>query len=506
MTDRQVFAKYTDPQYFLKIVDMDTVVEMLTRCEKEYFDLPAISDSTGDYTYGELCVAVAKYRQVLKNNGITPGQRVGLLCTNSFDLVKSFLAVVTYGCTALIFPLQIDDKHLVDYSAKFNLSAIVYGENFIDKLKLVSESNEKLSLIDAKQSADSECDFANVDGKTPCIIVLTGGSSGKNKGALLSHKAFMQGVTNGCYGWENPFYQKYVSVLPLSHVFGLIRSTMTPLYSGCHIRISKSPKDLFSDIRTFKPNFLVLVPALVDMAINLSKKFGRNMLGDSVKNIVCGGAHVAPYLIEECALRGIKVAPGYGLSESANLVSGNPEQLKKPESVGIPYPNQQLKIVNGELWLKGNNIMDGYVDEEEENKRAFVDGWFRTGDLVRFDEDGFLYITGRCKDIIVLSNGENVSPEEVETHFNALSIVQDSQVFECTIENGKHVLALEVFPRKTELTKLGVTDIEEYVIEQLKEVNATLQSHMRVSKFIVRTTDFERDSSMKIVRYKNEIK
>lgn len=501
-----MFAKYTDSQHFLKIVEMDTVVEMLARCKSEYFSLPAISDSTGDYTYGEVCESVAKFRQVLKDNGITPGQRVGLFCKNSYDLIKSFLAVVTYGCTALIFPLQIDAKHIADYTLKFNLSAIVYDENFIEKLKLANETNERLVVIDAKQSADNECDVVAVEGKSPCVIVFTGGSSGKNKGALLSHRAFMQGVINGCYGWEKPFYQKYVSVLPLSHVFGLIRSTMTPLYSGCYIRISKSPKDLFSDIRTFKPSTLVLVPALVDMAINLSKKFGRNMLGDSVENIVCGGAHVAPYLIEECASIGIKVFPGYGLTETANLVSGNPEQLKKPESVGIPFPNQQLKIVNGELWLKGDNVMDGYVDEASENERAFVDGWFRTGDLVRFDEDGFLYITGRCKDIIVLSNGENVSPEEVETHFNALAIVQDSQVFECTIENGKHVLALEVFPRKTELTKLGVTDIEEYVIEQLKEVNATLQSHMRVSKFIVRTTDFERDSSMKIVRYKNEIK
>ena len=503
MDTRQLFAKYSDPSEFEKIKPIDTVVDMLNMCKREYSSLPAISDATGEYTYGQLCDDVAKFRHVLKENGVVSGQRVGLFSVNCYDLIKAFLAVVTYGCTALIMPIQFESKKIEESCDKFGLGCIVYHDMLSDRLEQI---DKKIPLVNVKESSLEQLDMVKVDASSPCVIMFTGGSSGKNKGALLSHKSFMQGVVNGCYGIKNLFYQKYVLVLPLSHVFGLIRNTMTPLYAGCFIRVSKSPKDLFSDIKTFKPNILVLVPALVDMAINLSKKFKRNMLGDDVKTIICGAAHVSPYLIEECANIGITVFPGYGLTESANLVSGNPEQIKKPDSVGIPYPNQQLKIVNGELWLKGDNIMDGYVDEDEENKRAFEDGWFKTGDLVRFDEDGFLYITGRCKDIIVLSNGENVSPEEVETHFNALSSVQDSQVFECVLENGKHVLAVEVYPRRLELEKLGVTDIEEYVTEQLKEVNATLAPHMRVSKFMVRKTDFERNSSMKIVRYKNEIK
>jgi long-chain acyl-CoA synthetase len=158
--------------------------------------------------------------------------------------------------------------------------------------------------------------------------------------------------------------------------------------------------------------------------------------------------------------------------------------------------------VNEELWLKGLNMMDGYVGEEEENKNAYEDGWFKTGDLVRLDEEGFLYITGRSKDVIILDNGENVSPAEVETYFNAIEVVQDSQVFEQVLENGKHILAVEVVPRATELARLQVTNVNEYVIEKLKEVNSKLPSHMKVSNFIVRDSDFERTPSMKIVRYK----
>ena len=206
---------------------------------------------------------------------------------------------------------------------------------------------------------------------------------------------------------------------------------------------------------------------------------------NSLINIICGAAAVAPYLIKEYEKFGIVVFPGYGLTESANLVSGNPEQASKPESVGIPYPHQEFKIVDGELWLKGLNMMDGYLGDDEENQTAYQDGWFKTGDLVRLDDDGFLYITGRSKDVIVLDNGENVSPAEVESYFNSIEVVQDSQVFEDTLENGKHILAVEVVPRATELAKLGVTNATEFVIERLKEVNATLPSHMKVSKFTV---------------------
>ena len=174
--------------------------------------------------------------------------------------------------------------------------------------------------------------------------------------------------------------------------------------------------------------------------------------------------------------------------------------MRKPESVGVPYPNQQLRIVNGELWLKGDNMMDGYVGDDAENAAAYEDGWFKTGDLVRIDEDGFLYITGRSKEIIVLSNGENVSPAEVEAHFNAPAFIQDTQVFEDVLPNGTHILALEAVPRATELKGIE-GDVKEYITKELEKINMTLPPYQRVSRIEVRDTDFERSPSMKILRY-----
>lgn len=264
--------------------------------------------------------------------------------------------------------------------------------------------------------------------------------------------------------------------------------------------ICRNNKDMFRDIAAFRPTVLVLVPALAEMALMLSFKFGKNMLGADLKYIICGAAAVSPYLIKEYHKLGVLLLAGYGLTESANLVSGNPESIGKPESVGLPYPNQTLRIVDGELWLKGDNMTDGYVGEPEENKTAFEDGWFKTGDLVKIDSEGFLYITGRSKEIIVLSNGENVSPAEVETYFNAPAFIQDSQVFEDVLPNGNHILALEVVPRMPEL-KCIEGDIKQYIITELEKINGQLPPHQRVSRIEVRDTDFERTPSMKIVRY-----
>jgi long-chain acyl-CoA synthetase len=290
-------------------------------------------------------------------------------------------------------------------------------------------------------------------------------------------------------------------ILPLSHVFGLIRNLLTALYTGSSLFICRNTKDMFRDIAAFRPSILVLVPALAEMALTLSKKFGRNMLGADLKTIICGAAPVAPFLIKEYDKLGIKLLPGYGLTESANLVSGNPESIRKPDSVGLPFPNQEIKIVDGELWLKGRNMMEGYVGVEEPG--AYEDGWFRTGDLVRLDEEGYLYITGRIKEIIVLPNGENVSPAEVETHFNALPFIQDSQVFEARSALGEPILALEVVLRPTELTDMDDEARKAFAVAELEKVNRTLPGFSQVSRIVVRDTDFERSPAMKIVRYKH---
>ncbi len=496
---RSLFEKYTDREQFEKIKEYPTVSAMWEERLAEYADRVAIADDGREYTYRALEEDAAGLRARLSS--LPPHSRVGILAPNSYDFAKAFIAITTAGHVAVALPAHLDAPTVFGCSMMCSLSCLVCHPALCDRLEIIKARRPDLPIIGSDERSEDSSPIVRAEGNDPCAIVFTGGTTGKSKGALLSHAAVMQGTVNGCYGYRDVFGQRYLLILPLTHVFGLIRNLMTSLYTGSAMFICRNNKDMFRDIAAFRPTIMVMVPALAEMALTLSKKFGRNMLGDDLKTIICGAAPVSPFLIGEYDRMGIKLLAGYGLTESANLVSGNPESVAKPESVGIPFPHQKFRIAeNGELWLKGANMMDGYVGADEPD--AYEDGWFKTGDLVRMDGDGYLYITGRTKEIIVLPSGENVSPAEVEAYFNAPDFIQDSQVFEDENEMGQRILALEVVPRATELHDLEPQEREKYIVSELSKINATLPSRFRVSRITVRDSDFERTPAMKIVRYK----
>lgn len=498
---KDVFAKYCSPETFAKIKEFDTVSEMWIHCAEEYADSVAIEDNGKKYTFSQIDEEIAYFRTLLKDD-TDKKLRIGIYAKNSYDFVKAYLATVTLGCCAVILPPQLDAPTVFGCSMKYAFDKLVYAPDMEENLSVLRSQRPDFVTVSTAATSDTKTDIVIPAGTDPCVIMFTGGTTGKSKGAQLSNIAVMQGTVNGCYGYDSVFGQRYLLVLPLSHVFGLIRNLMTSLYTGSDLYICKNNKDMFKDVAVFRPTILVFVPALAEMSLMLSKKFGKNMLGDSLKYIIAGAAAVSPYLIKEYETQlGVKLLPGYGLTESANLVSGNPESLRKPDSVGLPYPNQELKIVDGELWLKGKNMMDGYIGEDETGVYS-DDGYFKTGDLVRIDDEGFLYITGRTKEIIILSNGENISPAEVEVFFNQPDFIQDSQVFEDVDENGTHFLSLEVVPRAAIIEKMGVENPAEFIRTELEKINQSIDPYQRVQKIVVRTSDFERTPSMKIKRYK----
>ncbi len=495
----KAFDRYTDAETLRRIVDYPSVSHMWEHSVSAYADTLALATATEQVTFLQLDAQVAAFRTVLKNAGVGKGQQVGIYAPNSIGFAKAFLAATTLGAVAVLLPPHLDKMTVFGCSMKFSLSALVYAPSLTENVELVAAKNPKVALISLDTQAQETTPAVYGREEDPCAVLFTGGTTGKSKGSLLTQGALMQGTKNGCYGVAQVFGQRYLLALPMTHVFGLIRNLLTSLYTGSSLFICTNNKDMFRDIAMFRPTILVLVPALAEMALQLSKKFGKNMLGDAMKTIICGAAFVPPYLIGEYRKMGITLLPGYGLTESANLVSGNPEAEAKPDSVGLLYPGIQARVEEGELWLKGPNMQLQYWGEPEENASAYEDGWFKTGDLVRFDEDGFLYITGRKKEIIVLSTGENVSPAELEAKFVTIDAIQDCLVYEG--ETGK--LELEVFLRMPVVAALQLEDPQEFVRQQVKRINDTLPAFQRVTKVVFRDTDFVRSPAMKIVRSQN---
>ena len=495
-----VFEKYTSKEQFERIKCFDSVVELWNESVKEFPNEVALADPNRKVTYQEFDNQVARFRAVLKNSGLGKGDVVGLYAPNTIEWVKAYLAIESIGAVAVLLPPHLPEQALFGCGMKFGMKAIVYHPALQEKINALNNMPHKMTLMNVMETSESKEPSVEVGPKDPAVIIFTGGTTGKSKGALLNHKALCRGSCNGCYGYPNVFNQRLLLVLPLTHVFGLVRNLLTTLQTGSALFICQNNKDMFRDIAVFRPTMMVMVPALAEMCLNLSKQFKKNMLGDSLTHIICGASTVPPYLVKEYKNYNISLLPGYGLTESSNLVSGNPLSEYKPSSVGFPYPGQELKVVDGELWIKGDNVLDCYYNDPEENKLAFSeDGFFKTGDLVRFDDEGFLYIVGRIKEIIVLPTGEKISPFDLENQFDELDIIQDSMVY---LDEETGGLTIQVYPRMTEIAKLGLSDYESYVKQEVMKVNNNLPSFMRVNRIIIRKDDFVRTPAMKIIRGK----
>ncbi len=505
---REEFRKYADNEEFDKIINLKTIPEFLNHIKK-YDKLKAVEKKDGTVaTYEEVYTDVLKICYALKENKIEKNTNIGVYCHNNYEFVCAALGVMAYGCVATLIPFQLDENTLFGCSKKYNLAGLLYEDVLEKNITTAKKMNQinyyKISdafLIENELLNEKLVNHEIKENDSACII-MTGGTTGKNKGAVLTHTNLMCGTINGCYGLKNIFNQTYYSIIPLTHVFGFVRNLLTCLYTGSVIYFNKEKQQMFKDMAIFRPTVLIIVPALAEIFLTLSNQFGIEMLGGNLKTIICGGASVPPYLVQGFNEKGITFCPGYGLTELANMVSGNPNFKEYPGSVGMLFPDLEAKIVEGELWLRGRNLMKCYYNEEEENQNAFEDGWFKTGDLAEFDENNNLYIMGRIKDIIVLSNGENVSPEFIETKVKKIPYIQDSLLYKDTNEFGNNILALEVVLRQSEVAKLNLEqeELKEFIKAEVDKVNESLKSYERFSKIIIRDSDFERSPSMKIIR------
>lgn len=394
--------------------------------------------------------------------------------------------------------------------------------------------------------AETGYDFPPVKNREGLAEMLfTSGTTGTSKCVMLSQKNIFSCVTAACASVDFCADDTIVSLLPIHHTYELA-CTLAAMDYGVHICINDSLTHVLKNFKIFKPNALVLVPLYVytfyKRIWSEAKKSGRDKklklglgvskamttvgldkrralfkevltsFGGNLEKIICGGAALNPKMIEFFEALGISIYEGFGITECSPLVFVTPYYARKYGSVGPSVPCCQARIdgerindrgyLEGEIQVKGDNVMLGYYNNEEATRDAFTDdGWFRTGDVGYEDADGYFYITGRMKSVIVLENGKNVFPEEIEEYLEGIDKIAESAVI--GRQNGENVLLVAlVYPDFTKYPEDTANNVIQKDIERhIMAMNKNLPTYKQVKAVEIRSTPFEKTSSRKIKRH-----
>ena len=373
-------------------------------------------------------------------------------------------------------------------------------------------------------------------------IVFTSGTTGKGKGVMLSQANIGLDMTLGMYNFD--ITRKTLHVLPPHHTFGSTVNYVGHLSQGCEVYISSGIKHVSDEIREQQPTHLILVPAFLEvmnrkiwatarkggkekllkimmkvsdclrkMGIDIRRKLFSSVLsafGGKLELIICGGAKLDEEIISTFDSLGITILNGYGITECSPLISANRNEYRKKGSVGTPILACRVKIDDpdengeGEICVKGPNVMLGYYNTPEATAEVFdKDGFFHTGDYGKLDEEGWIYITGRKKNLIILSNGKNVYPEEIEADLQKLEGVSEVVVYagESRVQKDKITIVAEIFPDIDLLKDKGITDPQEYFEDQVRILNAKMPSYKAVKRVKLRDSEFQKNTSRKITRF-----
>jgi long-chain acyl-CoA synthetase len=359
---------------------------------------------------------------------------------------------------------------------------------------------------------------------------------------MLSQANIGLDMTLGMYNFD--ITRKTLHVLPPHHTFGSTVNYVGHLSQGCEVYISSGIKHVSDEIREQQPTHLILVPAFLEVmnrkiwatarkdgkegllkamikVSNFLRKFGVDVrrklfasvlsaFGGKLELIICGGAKLDEEIIRNFDALGITILNGYGITECAPLISANRNKYQKPGSVGTPILACRVKIDNpdengeGEICVKGPNVMLGYYNNPEATAEVFdKDGFFHTGDYGKLDEEGWIYITGRKKNLIILSNGKNVYPEEIEADLQKVEGVSEVVVYagESRVQKDKITIVAEIFPDADLLAHKGISNAQEYFEDQVKALNAKMPPYKAVKCVKLRDTEFQKNTSRKITRF-----
>lgn len=291
------------------------------------------------------------------------------------------------------------------------------------------------------KSAPSFKDLPTSNLEEVCMIACSSGTTGDCKGVKLSQRNLCQDTIGGMEKYKYDVGARYINVLPYYHLFGIVADLLGPIYSGGTICIPSSQYSFFSALNQYKPTVLNAPPIIVEHLAHLiaNSDCVASVTGGELRKVMCAGAHMKEKTIKFLKSKGILVLCAYGLTECSPCISINRDLYYKVGSVGVPLDCIEIKFQDGEICVKGSTIMIGYAFDNKSTNQKIIDGWLHTGDLGYIDQDGFLYITGRIDNMIILSNGTKYIPEYYENIINQLNFVQESMIFPYKNEHEQYL-------------------------------------------------------------------
>ena len=466
------------------------------------------------------CMAVAAWAQE-KSQELGHRVRVGLLGGSGHHYLAVMLGVMASGSVIIPMDVQMDADTFCDCVSRSDEDVLFYDWDF---RTLAEEAGSRcpaleecISLQHGRHVACSDNILKNYAGRPvenlakpeECAMILfTSGTTGRGKGVMLSHGNLIDNVFCTT-DTEHPENEIYLNVLPMHHVFCINGDVLIVIRYGSTLCLNRDMTKLAAHILLFEPTVMRMVPMMAKglynrIAIMSRQQPGKSLfqikeevLGKRLHKVVSGGGYLAPELAANYSRLGISIAQGYGMSECSPKISAPDwNRPDKVASVGKLVEGCQVRIVDEEIQVKSPSVMMGYYKEPDKTAEAITeDGWLCTGDIGYLDEEGFLYLTGRKKNLIILSNGENVAPEQLENLFEDERLIEDILVF-----GEDDAICAEVYPNFKYAEAANISDIEGTVQEIIKKHNQKLPSYKRIMQCRIREVPFAKTSSKKIIR------
>lgn len=496
-------------------------------------------------TYAEFYREVRWLGTYLLKRGVRH-RKIALMGENTYQWLLAYFAIVTSGNVAVLLAKEFSVDEVTTLMAQTDTDLIAVS----DSCRPVAEAAKKklghvrlLRLSDIEEWVETGRRFFErgrnlydakpVETDRLATIFFTSGTSGTSKAVMLSQGNMAQDINFATKNFM-PSEGSVMAVLPFHHAFGLVTGVMKPFHYQRPIFINSSLADFMKEIPVAKPGTLFLVPLFVEtfsktiwrtarkqgqektlrrgmavsdglLKVGVDKrrelfKDVLNKFGGNLEYVICGGAPLDPRYVKEFRSLGVEILNGYGITECSPVLSVNRNHYYRDGSVGQILPGVSIRIHNpdeegiGEIQVKGKNVMLGYYKDDQSTEEAFLDGWYRTGDLGYVDKDGFLFITGRKKNLIILANGENVSPEEIEQMIERIPEVAEVVVYE-----EEHAITAEIFPDDT--NERSEEENRKAIETQVKRLNSQLPNFKKIHKIKFRNTEFEKTATKKIKRY-----